>query len=48
MAWTIEYDPGALKDLKKLGRTMQREILDYMDRRIGEAKRNNKISNWTT
>ena len=37
MAWTIEYDPGALKDLKKLGRTMQREILDYMDRRIGEA-----------
>lgn len=37
MAWTIEYDPGALKDLKKLNRTMQREILDYMDRRIGEA-----------
>ena len=37
MAWTIEYDPGALKDLKKLDRTMQRAILDYMDRRIGEA-----------
>ena len=37
MAWTIEYDPGALKDLKKLDRTMQRELLDYMDRRIEEA-----------
>jgi len=37
LAWTIEYDPGALKDLKKLDRTMQRAILDYMDRRIGEA-----------
>ena len=38
MAWTIEYDPGALQDLKKLDRTMQREILDYMDDRVATAK----------
>ena len=38
MAWTIEYDPRALKDLKKLDRTIQREILDYMDERVAKAK----------
>lgn len=34
MGWSIEYDPGALKDLKKLDRPIQREILDYMDHRV--------------
>ena len=38
MAWTIEYDPGALKDLKKLDRQIQREILDYMEERVAKAK----------
>ena len=38
MAWTIEYDPEALKDLKKLDRQIQREILDYMDERVARAK----------
>lgn len=38
MAWTIEYDPRALKDLKKLDRTIQREILDYLDERVATAK----------
>jgi mRNA interferase RelE/StbE len=38
LAWTIEYDEGALADLKKLDRQMQREILDYMDKRIGRAE----------
>lgn len=38
MAWTIEYDPRALKDLKKLDRTIQREILNYMDERVAKAK----------
>jgi mRNA interferase RelE/StbE len=38
LAWTIEYDPGALKDLKKLDRQIQREILDYMDERVARAK----------
>ena len=38
MAWTIEYDPRALKDLKRLDRAIQREILDYMDQRVATAK----------
>ena len=37
MSWQIEYDPEASKDLRKLDRSIQREILDYMDRRIGRA-----------
>lgn len=37
MAWTIEYDEAALADLKRLGRQIQREILDYMDKRIANA-----------
>lgn len=37
MAWTIEYDEEALADLKKLDRQIQREILDYLDQRIGKA-----------
>jgi len=38
LAWTIEYDPRALDDLKKLDRTIQREILDDMDERVAMAK----------
>jgi mRNA interferase RelE/StbE len=38
LAWTIEYDEGALADLKKLDRQIQREILDYMEKRIGKAQ----------
>lgn len=38
MAWTIEYDEGALADLKKLDRQTPREILDYMDKRIAKAE----------
>jgi mRNA interferase RelE/StbE len=38
LAWTIEYDEGALADLKKLDRQIQREILDYMEKRIGRAE----------
>jgi mRNA interferase RelE/StbE len=37
LAWKIEYDEGALADLKKLDRQMQREILDYLDKRIGRV-----------
>ena len=37
MKWTIAYDPEALKDLRKLDRAVQREILDYMDARIANA-----------
>jgi len=38
LAWTIEYDESALKDLKKLDRQVQREILDFMEKRIGQAE----------
>jgi mRNA interferase RelE/StbE len=38
LAWTIEYDEGAIKDLKQLDRQAQREILDYMDKRVGKAE----------
>ena len=38
MVSTIEYDPRALKDLKKFDRTGQREIHDYMDERVARAK----------
>jgi mRNA interferase RelE/StbE len=38
LAWTIEYDEGAIKDLKRLDRQAQREILDYMDKRVGKAE----------
>ena len=38
MAWTIEYDEGALADLKKLDRQIQREILDYMKKRISASE----------
>jgi mRNA interferase RelE/StbE len=35
--WTVEYDPEALRDLKQLDRTIQREILDYMEHRVAVA-----------
>ena len=38
MAWTIEYDEGAVKDLKKLDLQVQREVLDFMEKRIGQAE----------
>ena len=38
MAWKIEYDEGAIQDLKKLDRQAQREILDYMEKRIRRAE----------
>lgn len=37
MAWTIEYQEGAVADLKKIDRQVQREILDYMDKRVAAA-----------
>jgi mRNA interferase RelE/StbE len=37
LAWTIEYGEAAVRDLKKLDRQVQREILDFMEKRIGRA-----------
>ena len=55
MAWTIEYDPRAQKDLESLDRATQIEIIDYMDsriatdedpRRFGKALRHGKRGLW--
>jgi mRNA interferase RelE/StbE len=37
LGWSIEYSGLALKQLKKLSRPVQAEILDYMDKRIAIA-----------
>ena len=55
MAWTIEYHEGALSDLNKLARQIQREILEYMEKRIakvedprifGKPLRHSKFRRW--
>ena len=38
LAWNIEYDPGVVQDLKKLGWSVQREMVDYLA--------NTKVSFW--
>ena len=38
MAWTIEYDEAAVEDLKKLDKPVQREIFNYMEKRIAKAE----------
>jgi mRNA interferase RelE/StbE len=37
LAWTIEYDRRVLKDIKKLDKTVQRQILDFFDDRIADS-----------
>ena len=34
MSWTYRFDRAALRELKKLDRTAQREIIRYLDERI--------------
>jgi mRNA interferase RelE/StbE len=55
LAWTIEYDESALADLRKMDRQIQREILDYMKKRIagsadprvfGKPLRHSKFGLW--
>ncbi|HLK05765.1 MAG TPA: type II toxin-antitoxin system RelE/ParE family toxin [Candidatus Acidoferrum sp.] len=55
MAWTIEYDEAAVQDLKKLDKQVQREILNYMEKRIaptedprsfGKPLRHSKFGLW--
>ena len=38
MGWKIEYDRRAFKELKKLDRQAQQQILDYFDERIAPAQ----------
>ncbi|MGB0911513.1 MAG: type II toxin-antitoxin system RelE family toxin [Nitrospirales bacterium] len=37
MAWTIEYDSRVVKELKKLDRKVQQQILSYFDKRIAPS-----------
>lgn len=55
MAWQIEFDPDAVKDLKKLDRVVQTRIIDFLKTRlapmdnpraIGEALAGNKLGNY--
>ena len=55
MAWTIEYDPRAIRDLNKLGHPVRRDLFDYMQERIagaesprlfGKALRHDKAGLW--
>ena len=55
MAWIVEYDPRVERDLKKLDRAVQQEILGYLDhriatdedpRRLGKALRHTKRRLW--
>jgi mRNA interferase RelE/StbE len=38
LAWTIRIEERALKDLKRLDRTIQREITDYLRERVAMAE----------
>ena len=55
MRWTYSFDERAVKELKKLGRQAQREILKYLDeriateedpRRFGKALRGERAGLW--
>jgi mRNA interferase RelE/StbE len=37
LAWTIEYTPGALKELGRLQRAEQRRIQNYLAQRVATA-----------
>jgi mRNA interferase RelE/StbE len=34
MSWVYRFDERALKDLRKLGKQAQREIIDFLDERV--------------
>ena len=38
MAWQIEFDPEALKELKKLDRPAQQRIVGFLGTRIAKSK----------
>ena len=37
MAWTIEWDERAVKDVKKFGSVARRRIVEYLERRVALA-----------
>lgn len=38
MAWTIEFDRFARKELKKLDGSIRRQILEYLENRVAPAE----------
>jgi mRNA interferase RelE/StbE len=36
MAWTIEFDPAALKELEKLDKSVERRILRFLRERVAK------------
>ncbi len=55
MAWRVEFDPDAVKDLKKLDQQIQVRILDFLrerlarldnPRELGEALAGSKLGNY--
>jgi mRNA interferase RelE/StbE len=34
LAWVVEFDPDAVKDLKKLDKPVQRRLLDFLRDRV--------------
>ena len=55
MAWRVEFDPHAIKDLKKLDKPIQVRILDFLRERLarldnprdlGEALTGSKLGNY--
>ena len=55
MAWRVEFDPDAVKDLKKLDQQIQVRILDFLrerlarlhnPRELGESLAGSKLGNY--
>ncbi len=55
LAWAVEFDPDAVKDLKKLDKQVQVRILDFLrnrlsalanPRELGEALSGSKLGNY--
>ena len=38
MAWGVEFDPDAVKDLKKLDKQIQRRLVDFLRNRVAQLK----------
>lgn len=55
MAWAVEFDPDAVKDLKKLDKQVQARIVEFLrerlarldnPRELGEALAGSKLGNY--
>jgi len=55
LAWAVEFDPDAVKDLKKLDKQVQARILEFLRQRLarldnprelGEALAGSKLGNY--